>query len=172
MFPEFDPEDVVDVQLIEHEAATTDRAFARRIALQVLYELDITAHKPGDVIAARLSEQRPEKREARFVRHIVLGVLANRGVLDDVIRKYAVEWPPEQLAAIDRNILRMAILEFGVEQKVPVSVAIDEAVGLARVFGSEASLNFVNGVLGKLASDDAALKALRAVERSDGEKIS
>ena len=171
MLPEFDADDVVDVEVIEHPAPATDRSVARRIALQVLYELDTTNHKVGDVIETRLGQQEADKRQARYVRFLVLGIVAHRTFLDDMIRQYAAEWPLELLAAVDRNILRMALFEFGIEQRVPVSVAIDEAVGLARLFGSEASLNFVNGVLGKVASDAEILRVLHAQKTDDGEKI-
>lgn len=171
MLPEFDADDVVDVEVIEHAAPATDRSVARRIALQVLYELDTTGHKPGDVIQSRLNEQESDKRQARYVRFLVLGVRQHRNSLDATIHRYAVEWPTELLAAIDRNILRMAIFEFGIAQRAPVSVVIDEAVGLARLFGSEASLNFVNGVLGKVAADDVTMRELHALKTDGGEKI-
>ncbi|MBZ0300288.1 MAG: transcription antitermination factor NusB [Anaerolineae bacterium] len=157
------------VEEVEHLAPATNRSFARRVALQVLYELDTTAHRMGDVIASRLEAQKTDKKEARYVRLLVLGVINHREAIDTVIRRYVLEWPLEQIAVIDRNILRMAVLEFAIEQKAPVSVVIDEAVGLARVFGTEASMGFINGVLGKLAGDDAVLRELHAL-KVDGER--
>jgi len=162
--PEFGPDDEVTVEVVAHLAPTTNRSFARRIALQVLYELDTTDHKPGEVIQSRLEAQSTGKKEARYVRFLVQGVLTHRDAIDRVIQRYLIEWPLEQIAVIDRCILRMAVLEFAVEQKAPVSVVIDEAVGLARVFGSEASMGFINGVLGKLAADETALHDLRALK--------
>ena len=135
-------------------APATDRSVARRVALQALYELDTTTHQPGDVIGARVESQPVDSKQGRYVEFLVLGVLAYRAQLDDVIRQYALEWPPEQLAVLDRNILRMALLEFGIEERAPIGVVIDEAVGLARLFSAETALNFVNGVLGKIASDE------------------
>jgi N utilization substance protein B len=162
--PGFDPDDDISVEVIEHDSPATDRSFARRIALQVLYELDTTGHQADEVISARLDAQDPGRKEARYVRLLVQGVLSYRSDIDKLIREFVAEWPLEQIATIDRNILRLAILEFGIEQKAPVSVVIDEAVGLARVFGSESSLRFVNGVLGKLVADEPRLMALHALK--------
>lgn len=169
MIPEFDPEDIVETEVIEHMPPATDRSVARRIALQALYELDTTSHEPGAVIGARVESQPIDTKQARYVQFLVLGVLAHQAQLDDVIRQYALEWPPEQLAVLDRNILRMALLEFGIEERTPVGVVIDEAVGLARLFSTEAALSFINGVLGKIASDNDMLQALRAMKSDDEE---
>ena len=164
--PEFDPNDEVTVEVVDHDAPATDRSFARRITLQVLYEIDTTQHTADEVIVARLEAQDPGRREARYVRFLVRSVLAQRDAIDNVIRQFVVEWPIEQIAKIDINILRMAIVEFAIEQKAPPGVVIDEAVGLARVFGSESSLRFVNGVLGKLVMDDEMLESLRALKKA------
>ncbi len=162
--PNFNPDDEVTVEVIEHDAPATNRSYARRIALQVLYEIDSAGHRPGDVIGSRLEAQETDRKEARYVRFLVQGVLANRETIDDAIRRYVVEWPLEQIAIIDRNILRMAVLEFAVEQKAPISVVIDEAVGLARVFSAESSMGFINGVLGKLAMDEEVMQWLQTLK--------
>lgn len=166
--PEVGPDDDISKEVVEHEAPATDRSFARRIALQVLYELDATNHRVGEVIANRLDAQDTDKKESRYVRFLVLGVLSHLDALDGALSKFMVEWPLDQIAALDRNILRMAVLEFAVEEKAPISVVIDEAVGLARVFSAESSIGFVNGVLGKLATDDETMRQLRAL-KIDGE---
>jgi N utilization substance protein B len=163
--PEFDPDDEVSIVVIDHNAPVTDRSFARRITLQVLYELDTTQHIAEEVIAARLEAQDPGRREARYVRFLVRSVLAQREAIDTMIRRFVAEWPLEQVAKIDINILRMAIVEFAIEEKAPAGVVIDEAVGLARVFGSDSSLRFVNGVLGKMVTDEDALQSLRALKK-------
>jgi len=85
------------------------------------------------------------------------GVLQHREVLDAFIHRHAPEWPLEQMAYIDRNILRMAIFEFAVDGGTPVKVAINEAVELAKTFGSESAPRFVNGVLGALVERRAAI---------------
>lgn len=158
--PNMNPEDEVTVEVIEHEAPLTDRSLARRTALQILYELDCTNHQPEMVITARLTAQELQGKTARFVRQLVAGVLANRERLDRAIRKYATEWPLDQVAIIDRNILRMAIFELANVPSTPTGAAVDEAVSLARLFGADNSTTFVNGVLGKLASERDALQKM------------
>ncbi len=73
-------------------------------------------------------------------------------MLDGLIAKHAPEWPLDQVATIDRNIIRISLWEFAVYQKTPIKVAINEAVELAKVFGSDSTPRFVNGVLGSLAA--------------------
>ena len=127
------------------------RTRARGLALQVLYEVDLTNHLPGDVLRARLEETPLTDDLAEFARQIIFGVLPLNQQLDELIAKYAPEWPLDQIAAIDRNILRMAFWEFAVKRDTPIKVAINEAVELAKQFGSDSAPRFVNGVLGSLA---------------------
>jgi N utilization substance protein B len=127
------------------------RTRARGLALQALYEIDITAHPPGEVLQNRLEEDALSGELGEFARQIVFGVLPLRHELDSVIARYAPEWPFDQIAAIDRNILRLACWEFAVQGDTPLKVAINEAVELAKLFGSESAARFVNGVLGSLA---------------------
>jgi transcription antitermination protein NusB len=161
------PDDEVEVEEIEHDPPVTERSIARRIALQVLYELDCTTHPVEQVIEMRLQAQEMDHKIARYVRLLVTGVLNNRDVIDKVIRRYAREWPLEQVALIDRNILRMSLFEFAVAQTTPVGAAIDEAVGLARVFGAESSMSFINGVLGKLADESETVRKMLSGESLD-----
>ena len=126
------------------------RTRARSLALQALYELDVTQHPPADVFHQRLEADPMSDDLAEFARQILFGVLPLVQQLDDVIAKYAPEWPFDQIAAIDRNILRMATWEFAVQRKTPVKVAINEAVELAKHYGSDSAPRFVNGVLGSL----------------------
>ncbi|MFT3895368.1 MAG: transcription antitermination factor NusB [Anaerolineales bacterium] len=127
------------------------RTKARSLALQVLYEVDIANHIPGDVLKLRLEEAPLPDELSEFARQIIFGVLPLNHDLDQLISKYAPEWPFDQIAAIDRNILRMALWEFAVFHETPVKVAINEAVELAKQFGSDSAPRFVNGVLGALA---------------------
>jgi len=130
------------------------RTRARALALQVLYETDLSAHLPGDVLKTRLEETTLPPDLAEFARVIIFGVMPLREILDRVIAKYAPEWPMDQIAAIDRNILRMACWEFAVSRDTPVKVAINEAVELAKLFGSDSTARFVNGVLGTLVDHE------------------
>jgi len=127
------------------------RTKARSLALQVLYEVDMANHPPVDVFRARLEESPLSDELSDFARQIIFGVLPRTTDLDQLIAKYAPEWPFEQVAAIDRNILRIALWEFAVFHETPIKVAINEAVELAKEFGSDSAPRFVNGVLGALA---------------------
>jgi N utilization substance protein B len=123
-------------------------------ALQALFEIDITRHKAGAVIEQRLEfASLPASGEA-FMRQLVLGVLQRQLALDELIGKYAPEWPVQQLAVVDRNILRMALYELALTD-TPLKVAINEAVELAKTFGSDSSPRFVNGVLGSAVATQA-----------------
>jgi N utilization substance protein B len=128
------------------------RTRARSVALQALYEIDVTEHPPGQVWKERVEESGLDEKLAQFSHRIVFGVLPLEKQLDQFIAEHAPEWPLEQVAIIDRNILRIALWEFAVFKKTPIKVAINEAVELAKVYGSDSTPRFVNGVLGSLAS--------------------
>lgn len=136
------------------------RTRARSIALQVLYEVDIANHLPGDVLKLRLEDFPLSDDLSEFTRRIVFGVLPLSSHLDLLISKYAPEWPLDQIAAIDRNILRIALWEFAVFHETPVKVAINEAVELAKLYGSDSAPRFVNGVLGALADHQHEIKQI------------
>lgn len=127
------------------------RTRARSLALQVLYEVDIANHPPGEIYKLRLEDAPLTEDLAEFARQIIFGILPLTNTLDHLIAKYAPEWPLDQIAAIDRNILRMALWEFAVFRETPLKVAINEAVELAKLYGSDSAPRFVNGVLGALA---------------------
>jgi len=128
------------------------RTRARSLALQVLYEVDITNHPPADVFKARLEESPLSDELAEFSRQLIFGVLPLIPILDKILAEYAPEWPLDQIAAIDRNILRQACWEFASPAgETPLKVAINEAVELAKLYGSDSAPRFVNGVLGSLA---------------------
>lgn len=127
------------------------RTRARSLALQVLYEVDIASHPPADALQRRLEEAELSDDLADFARQIIFGVIPLTQDLDQIIARYAPEWPLDQIATIDRNILRVACWEFAVQGETPVKVAINEAVELAKLYGSDSAPRFVNGVLGSLA---------------------
>lgn len=126
------------------------RTKARGIALQVLYEYDMTGHPIGDILETRLSDEENDEKLQSFSRAIVVGVVPLIVQLDALVSVHAPEWPMDQVAVIDRNILRIALWEFAVTEITPVKVAINEAIELAKIFGSDSSSRFVNGVLGSL----------------------
>jgi transcription antitermination protein NusB len=134
------------------------RTRARSLALQVLYEVDVAKHPPADIYKLRLEEMPLADDLSDFARQIIFGVLPLTDTLDEYIAKYAPEWPLDQIAAIDRNILRMALWEFAVYHETPIKVAINEAVELAKQYGSDSAPRFINGVLGALAEHQHEIK--------------
>ncbi len=134
------------------------RRQARISALQVLYELDTTNHKAADAIANRLADASLPPEGEAFLRQLVSGVVGNRDRLDALIQQYAPAWPVSQIAVIDRNVLRLALLELSTIPDTPPKVAINEAVDLAKLFGSDSSSRFVNGVLGTAMSAGSSIE--------------
>lgn len=134
-----------------HGRAATRRQ-SRTLALQALYEADTSGHDPAEVVL-RLSPDGGEETEpTAYAARLVAGVKGRRHELDDLIARSAPQWPVDQLAVIDRNLLRLAIYELLFEPDTPVGVAVNEAVELAKTFGSAASGRFVNGVLGAISA--------------------
>ncbi len=129
-----------------------DRTKARGVALQVLFEIDLVRHPLGVVLEHRLADASLDDRLADFVHQIVQGVWPMTQQLDIFISEHAPEWPLNQVAIIDRNILRIALWEFAISGNTPIKVAINEAVELAKTYGSDSSPRFINGVLGSLAA--------------------
>ena len=114
-------------------------------------------------MAARL-ESDPLPEDLRlFAYQLVNGVLQYKDRLDVVIQRYAPEWPLAQMAIVDRNVLRIAIYEFAILKQTPIKVAINEAIELAKDFGSDSASRFINGVLGTLTTHEEEMRA--ALER-------
>ncbi|MFO7540046.1 MAG: transcription antitermination factor NusB [Chloroflexota bacterium] len=134
------------------------RRRARRATLEALYEFDIAQHPPGEVLQRRVNETPMEQAGVDFASRLMEGVLSYQDGMDRLIERYAPEWPLDQMAVIDRNILRMAIYEFIVSDETPVKVAINEAVELAKTYGSDSAPRFINGVLGTLAERIPSLR--------------
>jgi len=131
--------------------AANPRRKARIAALQALYEADVSGHEPLAALTRLCQEGGLTETQTTFARELVEGVLAQREVIDEIIRRAAPQWPVEQLSAIDRNILRLAIREILMNNGAPIRAAINEAVELAKSFGSDSSAKFVNGVLGSVS---------------------
>jgi transcription antitermination protein NusB len=137
-----------------------DRRLGRALAFQALYEMDLGHHAPTQVLE-RLAESFQEASTSpyapevlhdatRYAQELVGGVLSNRAAIDGLIQQRAPLWPLAQMSAVDRNVLRIGLYEslYG-NATVPLRTAINEAVELAKLFGSETSAKFVNGVLGR-----------------------
>jgi len=134
------------------------RRKARSVALQVLYEVDCTQHSLDDAFRSRIEETPLEGDLTAFARQLVDGVRGRAYDLDILIQKHAPEWPLDQMAIVDRNILRIAIWEFAVDRSTPIKVAINEAIELAKLYGSDSAARFVNGVLGSLAAKEVQIQ--------------
>jgi len=122
------------------------------IALQALYEIDSAGHEVEQALVNLLPDGVLSEENASFTRELVNGVIQNREKIDEHIKRFAPAFPLEQMAAVDKNILRLAIFEILLDNKVPLKVAINEAVELAKTFGSDNSPRFVNGVLGAVSA--------------------
>jgi N utilization substance protein B len=128
------------------------RRLSRQLSLQVLYEVDVSNHNPANVFEHRLEDYPNLPDQAiRFAHELVRGVLQKHVELDEIIEMIASEWPVDQMAPVDRNILRVALFELR-DSDTPVKVVINEAVELAKTFGSDSSRRFVNGALGAYVS--------------------
>ena len=123
---------------------------SRIAALQALYEADSSGHQPLEALKRIVSRERLSQDAAAFAEDLISGVLTQQDEIDRVIAQAAPAWPVEQLAAVDRNILRLALQEMLGDNGTPVRVVINEAVELAKSFGSASSARFVNGVLGSV----------------------
>ena len=128
------------------------RRKARALALQALYEVDSVGHEVDGVVTHLLADEKLSAENDAFVRELVSGVIQNKEKIDLNIQNFAPAWPIKQIPVVDRNILRLAIFEILLNNKVPIKVAINEAVELAKTFGSDNSSRFVNGVLGSVSS--------------------
>jgi N utilization substance protein B len=134
----------------------SNRHLARTIALQTLYEWDFNDRKKTDIkedLKVNLKEFAPDFEDEGFSASIVEGIVANLPAIDQLITKYAPEWPLAQITIVDRNVLRIGIYELKFAADIPPKVAINEAIELAKGFGGESSGKFVNGVLGAIYRD-------------------
>ncbi|PJF48895.1 MAG: transcription antitermination factor NusB [Candidatus Thermofonsia Clade 3 bacterium] len=127
------------------------RRDARVLALQTLYEADTARHPADEVLNRHLAQVARPAAVRQYAIALVQGVMREATTLDQMISALAPKFPADQLSAIDRNILRIALYEMR-EGEVPLEVAISEAVNIAKEFGSETSARFVNGVLGAAAN--------------------
>lgn len=133
-------------------AVTGSRHRARVLAFQALCEISAAKHSPDEVIGYLLDGVNLSEENAFFARELVSGVTNKQEEIDQYIRRFATSWPIEQLAIVDKSILRLAIYEILLDNRVPIKVAINEAVELAKSFGSESSPRFINGVLGAVST--------------------
>jgi N utilization substance protein B len=130
------------------------RSKARKQALDLLYESDIRGSDLLQTLQARdVNEEGPDARPIRdYTKELVNGVAENRRKIDELITTYAQGWDMDRLPAVDRNILRLGIFEILWSTEVPISVAIDESLALAKELSNDESSKYIHGVLGRIAS--------------------
>lgn len=127
-----------------------NRHLSRTIAMQTLYEWDIRKVPAIDNIMTRNIREFQKDADSEYITTVIEGVIKNCAAIDGKIGQAAPEWPIEQISSIDKSILRVAVYELLHSTEVPPKVAINEAVELAKLFGSENSSKFINGVLGTI----------------------
>lgn len=132
-----------------------NRHLSRVIIMQTLYEWDFRPNSSVDEIKQRNIDNYKEDADSEFINKTIQGVIDNIEEADELIAKAAPEWPLEQISAIDKTILRIAVFEILHADDIPPKVSINEAVELGKTFGSEKSSKFINGVLGTIYRQSA-----------------
>ena len=127
-----------------------NRSKSRSLALQTLFEIDLTKHHIDDVLGHLMVESDLDENQLKFAREIVCGVLDKKKQIDSLIAECATEREVGDLSSLDRSVLRMGILELLDFSDTPPKVVVNEAVELAKIYGSDNSYKFVNGVLGSV----------------------
>ncbi len=125
---------------------------ARELALKTLFQLERPGADADEVLAYLAAEEGASRQVTEFATDLVHGVLQNRDQIDSGIRAASTNWRPEQMGRVDRTVLRIAVYEIIVARQVPMRVAINESIELAKTFAGEESGRFVNGVLGNIAA--------------------
>lgn len=155
----------------------SNRHLGRIVALQTLYELDFrreagdTSFDLGLVLKRNITRYESTVDDVFFIEQLVRGVTQRETELDDALRPLAPEWPLEQIARMDRAVLRIGLYELMYEDDVPPKVVINEAVELAKAFGGDNSSKFINGVLGTaLKNIETAGSDKPKEEPSEGKK--
>ena len=126
------------------------RRSARKTTLQILYEVDTVGQNWEEVTERVLGNIKLGLDNKSFVRNLIKGVMDNKSKIDILISKFAKSWSTEQMASIDRSLLRMSVYELMFDASLPPKVVINEAIELAKGFGGDNSSKFMNGILGAL----------------------
>ena len=125
---------------------------ARELALKVLFQLESSSDDPEEVLQYHAAEGAATSDVANFAGQLVRGVIANREKLDAVLSETSEHWKLEQMAKVDRIVLRIAVYEITIDRHVPTKAAINESIELAKTFSGEEAGRFVNGILGRVAA--------------------
>ena len=125
---------------------------ARELALKVLFQLESSDDDPDEVLQYHAAEGAATSDVAHFAGQLVRGVIANREKLDSILSETSDNWKLDQMAKVDRIVLRIAVYEITIDRRVPTKAAINESIELAKTFSGEEAGRFVNGILGKVAA--------------------
>ena len=135
-----------------HRVPVGKRHHARELALKVLFQLEGSADDPDEVLRYHASENGASQEIANFAGQLVHGVLDNQDRLDAILSEASEHWKLDQMAKVDRVILRIAVYEIAIDRRVPTKAAINESIELAKTFSGDEAGRFVNGVLGRVAA--------------------
>ena len=127
------------------------RRQARELALQILFQIDLGHAPPETAFQYTVQGKDMDQESIDFIRRIVFGSIQNLKILDKAIASVSRDWDLGRMAAVERNIMRMALFEIFYCEDIPDSVSLNEAIELAKIFGTDDSSRFINGVLGKIA---------------------
>jgi transcription antitermination protein NusB len=125
---------------------------ARELALKVLFQLESSSDDPEEVLQYHAAEGAATSDVTNFAGQLVRGVIANRDKLDGILSATSENWKLEQMAKVDRIVLRIAVYEITIDRHVPTKAAINESIELAKTFSGEEAGRFVNGILGRVAA--------------------
>ena len=129
------------------------RRKSRELALQALYQWNITRQDPSLILDQQKVNFSPADEEDEFAQQIIVGVLEHYNHIDELIEKFSEHWRLDRISIIDRNILRMAIFELLFREDIPPRVTLNEAIDLGKRFGSEDSSAFINGILDRIQKE-------------------
>ncbi|HEY8796514.1 MAG TPA: transcription antitermination factor NusB [Candidatus Dormibacteraeota bacterium] len=125
---------------------------ARELALKVLFQLESSGDDPEEVLRYHAAEGAATSDVVHFAGQLVRGVIANQEKLDGILSATSEHWKLEQMAKVDRIVLRIAVYEITIDRHVPTKAAINESIELAKTFSGEEAGRFVNGILGRVAA--------------------
>ncbi|MGB2783815.1 MAG: transcription antitermination factor NusB [Atribacterota bacterium] len=137
-----------------------ERRLSREISLKVLFQIDLVKANIEETLKYTFEDSKYSDEVKEFTLTLVKGVVSNLPEIDKAIEKYTNNWSLERITNVDRNILRIAIYEILYLKNIPKSVSINEAVELAKKYGTKSSFSFVNGVLGKIGKNDKILEKI------------
>ena len=155
----------------------SNRHLSRSVAMQSLYQWDFNrllkakgdikikkSENIDEVVEWNKKEFAPDFDDKNFIKELVHDVMDHLPEIDELIQKYAPEWPIDQITGVDRNVLRLGLYELKYAENIPAKVAINEAIELAKSFGGDSSGKFVNGVLGAIYKDMLAAGEIKKID--------